>query len=299
MVKRLAVLAGVGLILLVQFGCIGYKTYPYTVQAGDTITLGGGLEMGMGNEFMDRTNTTALLRKPDDPTFVRDISANMQAIYHLHPDPRSSVYNTNMFLGPLSQGRPFQTGMALDLPADLVPGVYQLEVSSTAINNVWKPFVQVIDDPNVPGDPNCFPDQSGVCTPINDVKQLEALPYTRVSFNGFVMVGVMEVVLSYNTRTAPDPNQLNVISHRVNYGSAGFGTTNRDHLKMFYWKADPAAGVIRAQYLCPNGVSSQFLFFDVVRPVGMADPITGVTVSALDLNGVDISTTITPTLAAH
>lgn len=300
MVHRFFVILGIGLMLLVQFGCIGYKTFPYQAQAGDTITLGGGLEMGLGNEFMDRTNTTVMLTQPDNLAFVpRDLSTNMQALFHLMPDPRSAVWNTNMFLGPLSQGRPFETGIALDLPADLATGVYQLEVSSTAINNVWKPFLQIIDDPAVPGEPNCFADQSAACSAMNDVKQLERMPFTRVSFNSFVMVGAMEIVMTYNTTTATDPNQLNVISPRVNYGSAGFGTTNRDHLKMFYWKPDAATGQITVHYVCPNGVSSEHMFFDVVRPVGMADPITGVTVKAFDVNGADISTMITASSASH
>lgn len=299
MAHRLFIIMGIGLMLLMQFGCIGYRTFPHRAQAGDTITLGGGLEMGLGNEFMDRSNTTVTLTKPDDSAFSRDLTANLQALFHLYPDPRSDVWNTNMFLGPLSDGRPFETGIALDLPADLTPGVYQLNVSSTEILNVWRPLLEIIDDPLVPGEPNCFEDQSAACSSMNDVKQLERLPFVRVSFGPqAVVVGAMEVTLTFDPLIVA-ANDINVISPRINYGSAGFGTTNRDHLRMFYWT--PVVNEIRVSYMCPNGVATDHMFFDVVYPRGVANPLnmTTAVVTAWDENGNDISSSLTYSMDAH
>lgn len=300
MAHRFFVIMGIGLMLMVQFGCIGYETFPQRAQAGDTITLGGGLEMGLGNEFMDRTNTRVILTKPDDPSWInRDISAKMKALFHLYPDPRSAVWNNNMFLGPLSDGRPFETGIALDLPTDLQPGMYQMEVSSTVINNVWKPWLEIIDDPNILGEANCFADQSGACSPMNDVIELERMPFVRVSFDQGVELGALEVLVDYNEALVP-LKDVNVVSPRINYGSAGFGTTNRDHLRMFYWKQ--LGTQLQVQYVCPNGVDTKHLFFDIVYPRGRMNPITlpqEPAVKAYDVNGVDVSTSLTYSLQAH
>lgn len=188
MADRFMVFIGIGLMLVVQFGCIGLKTFPYTAQAGDTVTIGGGLDLGGSNEYMNRTNTKLELRKvlalgnppTIDPSFpTRDITANIRSIFQLYPDPRSPIWNYNMFLGPLTEGRPYQTGLALDLPSDLWPGFYQLIVSSSVTFNDWTPFVRIIDDPNTMGAPSCFQDQSAYC---NNITALERQKYVRMKF---------------------------------------------------------------------------------------------------------------------
>lgn len=305
MTHRFAIWIGIGLMLALQFGCIGLKTYPYYAQAGDTVTIGGGLDLGLANEFMDRGNTKVTLTKDEDPAFgTREISRNVRSLFQLDPDPRSELWNYNMFLGPLSEGRPFQTGLALDLPTDLKPGVYTVHVSSTVTFNDWNPKVQIIDDPNVLGVANCFQDKSGFC---NNVTALERQRYVRVAFDVFPdefnqkkKLGALVVVLTVDPAKVPIKD-INVVSPRINYGSSGFGTTNRDHLRMFYWEPRNLDTQLWVQYACPRGVESKDLFFDVVYPRGKINPITltSAVIKAYDIDGADMTHRMSYTMEPH
>lgn len=278
-------------------GAITDKSFPYRAQAGDTVTLHGALEFGNTNEFMDRTNTTVILEKDGDPGFLpRDLSTQIQGVVQSPLDARSKAWNYSPVLGGLSDGRPFSTAIVLELPADLQPGTYTLSVSSTAILNTWVRRLRIIDDPDVPGRPFCFGD-AGSCTPMNDETQVELEPFVRVAFTEGVQLGAMEVTLPFDPAVVP-AEQINVISPRINFGSRTIGKTNRDHLKMFYWK--PEGNQIKVYYVCPKGVESRYMFFDVVYPRESQNPIsmTEGSFAASDINGLDVSTRLEMTLSA-
>jgi hypothetical protein len=129
----------------------------------------------------------------------------------------------------------------------------------------------------------------------------------RVSFvatndllNQPTKIGGMEVVLAVDPLKVPIKD-INVVAPTINFGSAGFGTTNRDHLRMFHWKPENADTQIRIVMACPNGVEAKYMFFDVVYPRGKVNPVTltNAAVKAYDLQGMNVTSRVTTTLKEY
>lgn len=112
-------------------GCSAYRVFPFEAKAGDTVTLAVGSPDGM-----TRANTTATFISESDEGNPVDVTPNIRAVFKLHADKASSVYQTGMLfteeIVKTSGHMPWVTIVVIDLPTGLPTGPARIELSTSA-----------------------------------------------------------------------------------------------------------------------------------------------------------------------
>ena len=140
-------------------GCAAIQPFPHIARAGDTIILAVGSQTGMGK------NNTQIWFYPDaDPANPIDLNPGIRTFFRLYADRSSWAYSPNNADATTNfhylHHEPWQTVVALDLPAGLPEGPGTVRIETTA------PQPRPLD----PGDPDVYPDLNTI-----DIR-LEILP---------------------------------------------------------------------------------------------------------------------------
>jgi len=275
MLKNVMLLIG-GLFLILSTGCTAIQTFPISARAGDTVTLGVGYDVLMERRLMSRADTTVTIVK-DDLTY--SVTPTLRAVLQLFPDPNSKIANySGIWLSlPSLAGDPFETVVAFDLPADIPTGIYNVTVSSPHLFTDFTSTLEVIPGT---GGSNPFTDNGGFN---RDLTDLERVPAVKVALDPGYIVGALSMVIDFD-ETVLSPSGINVQLPRYVLGQGKFQETER----MLSWGDD--GSTLTINILCPRGVSSDYLDFDILYPAGTPDPaMTILSQKVYDIDGNEIA----------
>jgi len=240
-------------------------------RAGDTIT---GFMGGTGKTMTTETTTVSMYPVSNPATKYYPY---LRSIFYVYPDPTSKVanYQPSPMINTITGGDLYQGIAVMDLPLDVLPGSYTVELNGNA--GISKFNLDII--PGV-GQSDDFSDMSW--TP-QDVRGLEPAPQKRIVLDSGYTVGAVDLQVYYNT-TVIAPTDINVVSFSINKGAGTFGKFQN----MLFWREQ--GGVLHISVLAPKGVYSQQIRLAIVYPEGVADPGIGIdSFNCFDLNGNVIS----------
>jgi len=243
-----------------------------SARAGDTVTLGVGYDALMERRLMSRADTTVTIVK-DDLTYTA--TPTLRAVFQLFPDPDSQVANYSgvWLTNPALAGDPFESVVAFDLPADIPPGTYNVTVSSTHLFTDFTSTLEVIPGT---GTSNPLTDNGGFD---RDLTKLERAPTVKVALDPGYTVGALSMVIDFD-ETVLTPSDINVQIPRYVHGPGKFHDADR----MLSWGDDGTK--LTVNILCPRGVSSDYLDFDILYPAGTVNPgFTILSQKVYDING--------------
>lgn len=257
-----------------------------TARAGDTVTIGIGYDGLMERKLMSRADTTVTIVK-DDQTYTS--SPPLRAVFQLYPDPDSKIANYEAGWLPTQalEGNPYQTVVVLDLPPDILPGMYNVTVRSPHLFSDFTSSLEIIPGT---GSSDSFTDNG----PINrDITKLERVPTVTVTLDSGYTVGALSMLIDFNEDISAGgvaPTDINVHLPRYVVGPGKF----QDYERMIFWEHGtdanfPAYGeILKINILCPKGVVSDKVFFDLVYPSG-APNFSILSQKVYDTNGDEIT----------
>ena len=260
-----------GIFLLSSLGCQGLRTFPMAARAGDTIT---GFMGGTGKTMTTETTTVSMYPVSNPATKYYPY---LRSIFYVYPDPTSKVanYQPSPMINTITGGDLYQGIAVMDLPLDVLPGSYTVELNGKA--GISKFNLDII--PGV-GQSDDFSDISW--TP-QDISTLEPAPQKKIYFDIGYTVGAVDLQVYYDT-TVIAPTDINVVSSKFNQGAGTF----ENFQNMLFWREQ--GGVLHINILCPRGVSSQYIQLAIIYPEGVATPGIGIdSFKCFDLNGNVIS----------
>lgn len=198
------------ILLGTLLGCSGVRTFPYSVQSGETIAVAVGSPDGMS-----RSNTTATFTSDSIPSSPLDITSNIQAIFQLYPDKKSELYNSGSQTSniPRTSGHEASlTVAAINLPSGLPIGPGKIQFTTTAsypaigshINN-WPIGINILP-PTSSSTPPLTPDpltyeyglgafQNGNITNLEPGHHVQIRPDFTETSNGWPTYAAIEIKL--------------------------------------------------------------------------------------------------------
>lgn len=263
------------LVFLFSAGCTALRTFPMTARAGDTVTMGIGYDVLEERKQMSRADTVVTIVK-DDLSYTA--APPLRGVFQLYPDPNSKLANyESVYLPtPALDGDPFETVIVFDLPTDVPAGSYDVTVTSP---HLYSGFTQTLEVIPGTGASNPLTDNGSID---RDITELERAPTVTVSLDPGYTIGALSMVLDFD-ETAVDPSDINLQQPRYVFGPGSFQETQR----MFYFDDDGSQ--ITVNILCPDGVSSDYIRFDLLYPEGSPDPaFTIISQKTYDIDGNEI-----------
>ena len=142
----------VGLMLVILASCVAVRSFPYTVRAGDTVTLAIGSLDGV-----NKNNITVSFYSDTDPSNPLDLTSNVRSVLRLFPDKTSESYwdettgfgtQTMTYINALSGHGPWLSVLVLDLPPTIQPGTGYLKIIPGQ-GTIYPNLIKKVADVNV------------------------------------------------------------------------------------------------------------------------------------------------------
>jgi len=269
---------GFCVILFLSLGCQARFAFPKYCRAGDTISV--FLGTGVGKTWKT-SNVTVVMYPSGNPSTL--YYPTLRSIFYARPDPTSKVvnYQPDPMIDGITNGNIYQAIAVLDTVPGVPAGTYILKFSDAdyAVAYFSLDIIAGV------GQKDRFINFLGTNS---DITQLELAPQKEIAFDSGFNVGAVELNIDFNELAVP-ATQINVIPAIINRGSGTF----QNYQRMFFWKVEtvsPNNQILKVSIICPKGISSDYLSFQVVYPEGVADPgLSIISSKVVDVNGSPIN----------
>ena len=277
MMKSRILTLGFCAMLFLSLGCQAQFAFPKYCRAGDTISVFVGTGSG---KTWKTSNVTLDMYPSGNPSTL--YYPTLRSIFYARPDPTSKVvnYQPDPMIDGITNGDIYQAVAVVDTVPGTPAGAYILRFSDTD-GAVASFALNIVDGV---GQKDQFINILGTNS---NITQLELAPQKGIAFDSGFTIGAVDLTLDFDDSIAT--TDINVITAMINRGAGTF----QNYQRMFYWKNDvitPSNKVLKISIICPAGVDSDYLRFQIVYPEGVVNPgLSIISSKVVDVNGSPIS----------